>query len=815
MEPHRPQKTPQAIEADLRYDLRRLIRQVYSILTPTTERFAAVDQPLRRLEANLEAHDAEAAIALVGGPESGKSLALNALLGLRVLPEKNIRKSLPIVPFLSEIPMLRLRSGKAIACDEDGCRSHLQSEQTLWLEAMADRRLHAPLPCFRGPKPYGVPWVAIDMTRNDSCVVPKVSSVATRVIEPTVLSASAFVYCVKATLLGTPQEDQVFDNLLGSSAGSVSASTLQRLLDHVTFLLTHSDYIFEIEDNISPVLRRTDSHVDGVVYEEQPNAIRTMAELKKTFQRLMRKRWNYEVPEHRILLFSGRNAFLTKQILMYEPDVQQLYDFCEVMFGGSFMQTVDDMEEGQLRRTVQRFAKDTMFQKSGVAQLTELFRLFDFNGGRYLLSDAASLALECVEQLRVGLVAAKPVAMREALEHRAELQCLVEETSWVYESTASIGHFVHTMSDDLVQLTTRKLSEFCHARLHELRYVLEHRDLAWFKERQACTIVEVQRCLNKLETFTETYLFQRGFLEKKIRDGRASAGGFEFLDQYSTECLAAMEREKHDLLLDFGAKFAHHLKDEFALFLPQIAEAIQARKSELLTQFLRMVEAPITQTTNRIGEPLDMDDLLEHLEKCELLQVNDRRLKNFLRELPEHVAVAGVELSNEWYLPLDDEVLANPTVASKRELHDAKMAKQAALAKINESALFSETNDESGFTMNHQVVYLLESWRLSLGMLQAQQLATYNIHELKQAVSNVTERVLNYIHRLVGDLEHGAVAQQAQVLEMDEAVRQMDDVLEKLGPFEEQLQELYLEVERGKATTLEEADRLADLSEQQ
>ncbi|CUG83922.1 Hypothetical protein, putative [Bodo saltans] len=682
---------------------------------------------------------------------------------MTVIPPHNTR-ALPVVPFVSETPMLRLVSGKAVAVGEEGCSEHLQSEESLWIDALGGRRLHAPLPVIRGPHCFRNKWVMVDSAAGASCVLPKLSSVATRIATPTQFSGALMLYCVDASKLNPSAEDpSVLDLLLGSAdRDDVGESGIRRLLSRTVFVLTHSDYIFEVEDDVQSVLRKESS---------ASTPIRSIGELRDYFLSLLRRTFpgcTDAIHADRILTFSGRNALLTKRILMYESDVQELYDYCEIMFGASFMQTVDTVEIDHLRRMVQRFAQETMLKKSGASDLTEQIRLFDFNATSHLLRDNGDLAMDVVEQLDRALERGKPAVLRDVVNYRSELECLVKETSWVLESSEKISAYSTKMSEEVTDVSSRCLRDFFQERLHELRYVLEGRPLVWFSERQACTIMDMKSALAKLAQFTEQYMLQRGFLEKKVREQRASAGGFDFIDQNAKELLRAMEKEKQELLHTLNVSIAHHVKDEFTRFLPRASEKVKDQQRKSVDEFIHLSSIAVTETANRIREQLDLDSLGKHLVDVPLIEENDRRLKNFLRELPEHVAVAAVEISNQWYVAIDDEELSNPKIPSKREQYERRL--KAATKKDG------DVEDESEFKMPTDLLYVLEAWRLSFAVIQMHQLCTFNIHTFTNGITLTSERVLDFVNRLVGSLESGALTQKEDVMEAERVVAEVDVV---------------------------------------
>lgn len=780
-------------ESDLRYDLRDAVRLLLAVLTPSTERFAAVETTVRRVIQVLEDYTAETRLAVVGADGSGKSTLINSLIGMPVIPSGNT-KDLPVVPFLSETPMLRLVSGKAVACGEASCYEHLKSEETLWIEALHDRRLHAPLPVIRGPYCYRVKWTLLDAGSGTSCVLPKLSSVATRVATPTAYVSAFMIYCVDATKLQTPSEASVLDGLLGSAdMTDVSLSGVQRLLRRTVFVLSHADYISDFEDDIQSVSCRE-------VPEFTP--IRTIAELLDYFLNMLHEKFpGVEVDSSQVVPFSGRNALMTKRILLFEPDVQSVYEYCETMFGSSFMQTIDDLDIGFLQRHVQRYATETMLDKSGARRLTELIRLFDFNAGKHLLRENCGLAMDCAEQLDRALEQAKPFVLREVTNSRAELECLVKTTAWVLEASDSIATASNGITEAVYDVASQCLKEFFQARLHELRYVLEGRPLVWFSERQACTIMDIKTSLNKLHAFTEQYVLQRGFLEKKISDQRKSAGGFSFLDDNAEALLQAMEREKKELLIDVATRVAHHTKDEFTRFFPTLLDRIRNKQQAMISAFMKVAEGPVTETENRIREPFDLEGLGNALATCVIVEENDRRLKNFLRELPEHVAVASVEISNQWYVPLPDDELTNPKIPSKREEYAKRL--KAATAKEG------DVEDESQFRMPPDLLYVLEAWRLSFGMFQLHQLCTYNQHSFSSGVAQANERILDFVNRLVVSLEEGAVSQKENVVESERVVQEMVEVRSQLGGIHSRLESLMSRIDASIVSSLDEAESIA------
>lgn len=782
-------------ECDIKDELKAATRSLLAVLTPTTERFAAIETTIRQILTSLDAHNQETTLAIVGQPGSGRSSLINGVVGMNLIPPHN--RSLAVVPFVSETPMLRLTTGKAVAVGETSCREQLVTETNLQLNSPIDRRLHAPLPVMRGPHCFRNKWVMMDLGGGAAAVIPKLSSVATRVATVTQFAGSMILYCVDATKLGSADEASVFDMLLGQTrSDDISENGIHRLLQRVVFVLTNADRIFDIEDGFS--LKRDPPQIE---------IVRTVDDLRRYFTELLLRcfpQCRGLVSESQIITFSGRNAFLTKRILMFEPDVQELYDYCEIMFGKSFMQTVDDMDLDQLRRMVQRFAENEMLQKSGALSLTKLIRLFDFNATIHLLRDNGHQALDGIEQLQRALDNAKPAVIRETLNCRDELEHLVQETTWVLEHSEKISEFAAKMTDEITVVASRSVKEFFQARLHELRYVLEGRPLVWFNERQACTIMEIKSALAKISQFTEQYMLHRGYMEKRMRDQQSSTGGFEFLDEHGQDVLRAMEDTKRELLHTFNTAVAHHVKDEFTRYVASITDSVHSAQVRVVRDFISLTYGPVSETTSRTNQPFDLDSLEHNLIDCLLVEENDRRVKNFLRELPEHVAIAAVEISNQWYVALDEAAVSHPKLPSKRELYEQRLK----LATAKEG----DVEDESEFKMPPQLLYILEAWRLSFGVVQLHQLCTFNLHTFTQNVAIATERVLNFVNELVTSLEEGTIAQKDDVLELERVAEEIGNVQERLVEVKSHLQKVLTVIDNAAVHDIASAEQLAESS---
>ena len=722
-------------------ELKDALHDLQRTLTPTTERFATIDVTLRRQITRLASFDPDVRIAVIGALGSGKSTLVNALIGLDVIPN-NTERILEVVPFVSPTPMLRRRQGKAIASGEASCREHLLSERETWVEELGDRRLHAPLPLIAGPHCCQSHWTLQDCPPAFTGFQPKLSSVATRIRTPNIFTVDFFFFCVNSTWIGTTKERDAFAPWIGDIP-DVQQSAKERLLEHTIFVLTFADHVLDVEDERIPTSKSTATFT-------------TIASLVSRFKELFLSLTGLVVEDRRIVPFSGRNAFLTKRLLMFEPSITEMYCYCETVFGSSFMQTIDDMEEDYLRHMLRKFATDKMMIKSGAQAVTDLVRLFDFNCSKYLMLSVCATATDCVEQVQQAFISAKPTIMKEVEGLRAELDVLVKERTWIVCGADDLGTFVESkMIDELVSVVQQQLGTFFSKRLEEVRFVLEGRELVWFKSHQTSTVVEMQSSLRKLERFTQTYVQQRSFLEAKVERGEKSTGGWEFLDNNAGSLLKAMEAEKEELVCNFCRRVAHHVKDEFERNIDDLIRIVTDKKHALLSQFLSMVNPMLEQAEIRLHRGCYIDTAVNVAADTLLLEANERRINNFLRELPEHVAAAAVEISNQWFVPPSEDALPSSFL----------------------------TAGEEGHRIDHNLLYVLEAWRLTFSSIEPHQLCKYNIHDVTQSVQLLHRQGADFLTAYVEELDRGISAVKDQIVEIEADGRELVDVEQQVVPI--------------------------------
>jgi energy-coupling factor transporter ATP-binding protein EcfA2 len=727
-------------------ELRDALQDLQRLLTPTSERFATVDDTLRKQLLRLSSVDPEVRISVIGAPGSGKSTLVNALIGLDVIPE-GTERILEVLPFVSPTPMLRRRQGKAVAAGEEGCRAHLLSEKETWVEELGDRRLHAPLPLIAGPHCCQNNWCLLDCPSSVAALQPKLSSVATRIRTPNIYSADFFFFCVNSTWLGTTKENDVLWPWIGDVT-DVQQPAKKRLLEHTVFVLTFADSVPEDEKSV-----------------ESSEVRSSIASLVKRFKQLFfTATGGLEIEDRRIVCFSGRSAFHTKRLLMFEPSITEMYNYCELVFGAMFMQTIDEMEESALRHMIRKFATEKMMIKSGAQRVTDLVRLFDYNCSIYLMHCACSTATDCVEQLQHAFQSAKPAIAKEVDGLRGELDVLVQQRTWIVTGLDEVTSFVETkMTEDLVYVVQQQLSSFFAKRLEELRFVLEGRELVWFKSHQTSTVAEMQLALRKLERFTATYVQQRAFLESKLEKGAKSVGGWEFLDENTTALLAAMQAEQQELVCSFCRRVSHHVKDEFDRCIGDVMQCVSDKKNALLGQFLAMVNPMLEQAEMRLQRGCDIDTAVNVAAETKLLEKNERRINNFLRELPDHVASAAVEIANQWFVP--------PSVSATPSSVPCSAA----------------TDDDGGHRIDHNLLYLLEAWRLTFSSIEPYQLCKYNIHEATHALHALHGQAAEFLVAFVEELDRGIGAVKDQIVEIEADGCELEQVEQNVGPISARL----------------------------
>lgn len=780
-------------------ELRGRLTDLHLQLTPATERFAPIDVHVRGLIERLSHFDPTVRVAVVGHPRSGKSTLVNSMIGLPLLPP-NTTRELCVVPFSADQPMIRRQAGKAIASGLESCREHLISEKTTWIEEFADRRLHASLPLINGTHCYASNWVLVDTVSGSSAITPTLSSVASRIHTPNVFVGDFIFYCVDSTLIGTDREQETLDFLTGEI--HAPTSTLQRLADRTTFVLTHADVVLDAETCLENIHRT------------QRPVVASIVELRTRFKALFHGRFGVDLHDDQLLVFSGRNALAARRMLLIEkPAINEVYDYAEMVYGSQFMQTIDEVEEAQLLRIVKRHAESEGMVRSGANSLIEALRLIDFHAVRHLMASIATTGTECTEQLLTALRLATPQIQEQVVENQELLEVLLKELEWTVDTSDTIEKFAVEMHNAFAKTVEEGFDEFFRERLRELRFVLEHRELAWFRERQHCTVVEMAGSLRQLEAFTERYLAHRAFLEAKQAKGESSS--WEFIDQNISALLHAMEKEKQEHLLHFSAKFAHHIKDEFSIFVPQLAEKISGVREGLKAKLIELSKVALRQTERRMGRPFPLDEALRLLDDVELVERNDRRTNNFLRDLPEHVAVAAVEVSQQWYVPAGDAHVSGSVTGRSSISATPSAANSMILAQFGEdfppaSSDDASRHDDGVGSMKAALRYVLEAWRLSCLTIRPHQLCTYNLPAVDENIAKLNEDILSYIRFYVDSLEAGIAEQQQLVRCAVEDKAEVAEVHAAVTPLVEKFNLILLDLnEQLVAFTVESAQAQA------
>jgi hypothetical protein len=203
------------------------------------------------------------------------------------------------------------------------------------------------------------------------------------------------------------------------------------------------------------------------------------------------------------------------------------------------------------------------------------------------------------------------------------------------------------------------------------------------------------------------------------------------------------------------------------------------------------------------------------------------------------VAVAAVELSNQWYVPLEEDVVVVPASIkdgpSNVSAFAALTPSPQRLTMTNASAGLSarslearslnrekfdsaeygggDRNDPESYhrRIDSNMLFILEVWRLSFSTIQIHQLCSYNIHEFTEAIDQLSDRVLDFINNFVVALEEGSSDQKERIVEAEADLHEIKAVVERLEPLQEQLNALYDRMDTQMVWTIEEAEARASL----
>lgn len=760
-------------------ELRDVLESLLKLLCPVTERFAPLDVTLRRLlNEKLCKSDVVTTIAVVGNKGSGKSALLNAVMGRRALPH-DTQDALLIVPTPVSEPVLRTPQGKTVALTTEGVRKHLEDEASLKIQELMSRRLHARI--LEDNEFFAAEWHLMDTPPTTSAICPTLSSVASRIFSPNEFVADVIFYCIDARVLGTDDERHAFDNLVtldprerdgdhhmrpGDDVRTrgvtvTPLSTRRRLKECVVFVLTHIDAISDFESCLTNVHRR-----------DEP-ALKTVQAAYDRFYDLVEDIFDEPVSDNAVLLMNSTGALMSKLMLRKDttvkvpmgaraapmpdvpPSIDEMYEYCEAMFGSAFMQTIDEMPEDELRRLVVHHSWSQALVKTGARPLDQMVAVLDFNIVRHMMTSVAVAASEVVDTLHAALVHGSNALATELDSAAAQIDVLQRELDWVQGSVTAVQEAAHAVVDRVESVSDRAMERFCARRLEELKYVVEHRGLEWFMSRQIGIVVDMNSALKRYEAFTVEYLQQRRYLHDKMSrrvdgpvpmsdmstsnpgsypDVPGAAGGPGFIDEHLHALLDTMEKEKESQMLTLFARFGHHVRDEFLLFLDDMSVDLVTARDEALSEFVDTCRAPVEQTTQRTGMQLPLDDVTQPLRDIALVEANQRRLNNFLRELPEHVAAAAVEMANDAY--------QRAAMEADEFDDDADGDDPAArLQRLGKAGLPVPGTD----SMAQHLSYVLEAWKLALTTVTVDQLATFRGDELADAVASSSATVVNHL----------------------------------------------------------------------
>ena len=734
--------------------------------------------------------------------------------------------------------LFRKSTGRAIAKGVANCRDHLIGEADYFPEALADRKMALPTLPLLDPTLVHCATVEYIDCPADACVfLPQLFQAASDVRLPNALTADCFWNCIDArvlarlinVLLPHLSSDAIGiedEGLRRAAEEAVAAAGANEATVELAKRAAHDMLLYHIfsrcnAEASTPAHSRKCAvgatifiitHSDAVMAGRDRNyEAEVRQRLLEGFAELARLVSGGEIDidldanddegvNERVIFFSAPSVFTTLKLLGQErPSIQEIYDYCEPNMGLGFMRTIDSIEEEALRRIVARYAADEIYHRSGAAAIVKRMKLADFNSAKIWLRGICLGGVECLEQLALAGASAQPALARQLAEAQSQLTELLRELEWAVAAAQRIKNYcVKTMIAAQVQFANRELDNFLQNCLEDVRYVLEHRELEWYRERHACTVVEMNASLKKLEAFTDSYMVRRAFLERKmqIRDDPYSAGnngsgggngfgnsyghgGFngsmgaegmggmggrrgsddrlssmqsgskfsaqqgsvtathktgyqtaaqdldalvekriqqiresvaamgtveptvvvgtnEFLEGNAEQFLDALEAEKQQRLEDFFIRFCHHIRDRYEELTPALLERLDDQKRLALSRLEALIEEPIAEAYARLGVPFDLRAAMAQLSAVHLMQPNRRRLNSFLRELPEHVAAAAIEISNQWYTPTQSvtikglgttiPLVANPIPADFRNasnLADGSMSTTAVGSAMN------------------------------------------------------------------------------------------------------------------------------------
>jgi hypothetical protein len=833
---------------ELREALEKFLRMV---LSPLTERFAPLDVILRKLLATKLGNSAIAVrVAVLGPKASGKSSFVNALIGRDCLPE-DTTDEIVLHPGKEDQPVLRTAKGKTIAIGAAGVRKHLVDERSVRVPELMSRALHARV--LENGEFYAAVWEVADTLPTATAICPKLSSVASRIYAPNEFCADIIYYCVDARLMGTRNEPRIFDNLitladdeLGEAerdeslkhrggAGVTPVETRKRLLECVVFVITHTDAITDFEECL------TNIHI-----KSEPPALKTIQEVYDRLCDIIEDAFHQPVSDSRVLLMNCEGAFMAKNLLRRHstatmavgqgaapmpkelPTVQELYEYSERMFGSAFMQKIDEMSLHDLQRLVVHHAWSQSLAKTGAQALDQTVAIMDFNIVRHLMTSVAVASSEAADTLATALMHGIKTLEAEHESAVSQVRLLESELAWAHKSIDSIQTaMAHTMS--IISATADRVVEhFFGRRLDELQYILEHKGLEWFMSRQTGVVVDMKSALNKLEVFNVRYLQQRRYLHDKMSAGQSIGSGrggtsstassdfndslrememdpeelrlaeaaarpsaaSEFVANNMDLLLSALENDRREQLMPLFVSFGHHLRDEVMHALGDFKQEIDQARMVGLASFKDACTRPVTETMKRVGNVLDLDEVLEPLRSLVLLEPNSRRLNNFVRELPEHVASAAIGIATDEYqrmLAEDAEAADFAEEDSERAASDAASSRQKSTWRSGGASRIRVSTrglPEPGTPdMRRHLNYVLEAWRIALLTVSVDQLATFRYNELAEGIGSASAQVVEFLGTYAGSIsdgleEHRLLVQQI-TLDREEAVTKVQAV----GPF--------------------------------
>ena len=412
-----------------------------------------------------------------------------------------------------------------------------------------------------------------------------------------------------------------------------------------------------------------------------------------------------------------------------QATVEEMYEYCETVYGFEYMQRIDQVPLDLLRRRVYAHAESLGLTQTGAVDLDESVFLLDLNIYRHLMMSIAIEMCQAVHTLTQSLQLGEKTLLLEQEAAKENLSLLRDEMKWISGVIETAELSALSVASNMSQALSKAMGAFVTRRLEELTFVLDGRPFEVHAGRHVPTMVEMRSTLKRYKDFLAGYLKHFNYFRQLEKGGPFdwianeqetdaqeeqptfdADGRSHFLHQNFRSMQTASEAEHYEKLLDLAMPFSHHVKHEFGVFIKELVHVVEKTRDEALKSLTGAVQEALGVVTGHLAKQqhcraftsFNIEDAMKPLLGLRIIELDRIKLNNFMRDLVPEVSKVAQSLANDSFENQPSESLCE--ISSLQYIHDAWAL---ALTSINVEDLIIYRVDELSEIMSQRLMTVI------------------------------------------------------------------------------------------------------------